>query len=77
MRAGPSHPGPDVNGAAALYAAIKEKLNNFQHNYNRDERHFVFLPVVMTTSGRVSWDFLRLLYILSHRQAANHFTREC
>ena len=27
------------------------------------------------TSGRISGDFLRLLYILSHRQAANHFTR--
>jgi hypothetical protein len=29
----------------------------------------------MTTSGRISGDFLRLLYILSHRQAANFFTR--
>jgi hypothetical protein len=29
----------------------------------------------MTTSGSFSGDFLRLLYILSHRQAANYFTR--
>jgi hypothetical protein len=29
----------------------------------------------MTTSGRISLDFLRLLYIRSHRQAANYFTR--
>ena len=29
----------------------------------------------MTTSGRISGDFLRLLYILAHRQAANFFTR--
>ena len=29
----------------------------------------------MTTSGRISGDFLRLLYILSQRQAANYFTR--
>jgi hypothetical protein len=29
----------------------------------------------MTTSGRISDDFLRLLYILSTRQAHNYFTR--
>jgi len=29
----------------------------------------------MTTSGKISGDFFRLLYILSHRQAANYFTR--
>ena len=29
----------------------------------------------MTTSGRISGDFLRLMYILAHRQAANFFTR--
>jgi hypothetical protein len=29
----------------------------------------------MTTSGRISGDFLCLLYILSNRQAHNYFTR--
>jgi hypothetical protein len=61
----PSH--LDVNGA--LDAAVKEKLDHYQHDYN--ERNFFFLPAVTTTSGRFSGDFLRLLYILSHRQAAN------
>ena len=42
-------------------------------DYN--ERNFSFLPAVMTTSGRISGDFLRLLYILSNRQAHNYFTR--
>ena len=57
----------------AIDAAVKAKLDNCQHDYN--ERNFFFLPAVMTTSGRISGDFLRLLYILSHRQAANFFTR--
>jgi hypothetical protein len=48
-------------------------LDNYQHDYS--ERNFLFLPAVMTTSGRISGDFLRLLYILAHRQAANFFTR--
>ena len=65
----PSH--LDVNGA--LDAAVKEKLEHYQHDYN--DRNFFFLPAVTTTSGRISGDFLRLLYILSHRQAANYFTR--
>ena len=53
-----------VNGA--LDAAVKEKLDNYQHDHNK--RHFFFL--------KISGDFLRLLYILSHRQAANYFTRK-
>jgi hypothetical protein len=62
----------DANGA--LYAAVKAKLDNCQHDYN--ERIFFFLPAVMMTSGRISGDFfLRLLYILSNRQARNYFTR--
>ena len=61
----------DANGA--LDAAVKAKLENYQHDYN--ERNFFFLPAVMTTSGRISGDFLRLLYILSNRQAHNYFTR--
>jgi len=57
----------------AIDAAVKAKLDNYQHDYS--ERNFLFLPAVMTTSGRISGDFLRLLYILAHRQAANFFTR--
>ena len=60
----------DPNGA--IDAAVKAKLDNYYHDYN--ERNFLFLPAVMTTSGRISGDFLRLLYILAHRQAANFFT---
>jgi hypothetical protein len=61
----------DVIGA--LDAADKEKLHHYQHDYNA--RNFFFLPAVTTTCGRISGDFLRLLYIRSHRQASNYFTR--
>ena len=40
----------DPNGA--IDAAIKAKLDNYQHDYS--ERNFLFLPAVMTTSGRIS-----------------------
>ena len=39
----------DINGA--LHDAVKAKLDNYQHDYN--ERNFLFLPGVMTTSGRI------------------------
>jgi hypothetical protein len=52
----------DPNGA--IDATVKAKLDNYQHDYS--ERNFLFLPAVMTTSGRISGDFLRLLYILAH-----------
>jgi hypothetical protein len=38
----------DVN--AAIDAAVKEKIDNYQHDYNA--RNYFFLPAVMTTSGR-------------------------
>ena len=47
----------DPNGAIA--AALKAKLDKYQHDYS--ERNFLFLPAVMTTSVRISGDFLRLL----------------
>ena len=53
-------------------AAVKEKLATYANDYNA--RNFFFLPAVVTTSGRINGDFLRLLYILSHRQAAKFFT---
>jgi hypothetical protein len=40
-----------------------------------NERNFFFLLAVVTTSGRISGDSLRLLYTLSHRQATNYVTR--
>jgi len=46
----PTH--QDVDGA--LDAAVKEKLDSYQHDYN--ERHFFFLPAAMSTSGRISGD---------------------
>jgi hypothetical protein len=50
----PAHNGEasyaDPNGA--IDAAVKAKLDNYQHDYS--ERNFFFLPAVMTTSGRIS-----------------------
>ena len=66
----PAHNGEasyaDPNGA--IDAAVKAKLDNYQHDYS--ERNFFFLPAVMTTSGRISGDFLRLLSTFALTAAA-------
>jgi hypothetical protein len=41
------------------------------NNYN--ERNFSFLPAVMTNSGRISGDFLRLLLRSVHLQSTNMY----
>ena len=61
----------DPNGA--IDAAVKAKLDNYQHDYSA--RNFLFLQAVMTTSARISGDFLRLLCILAQRPCLKHLTR--
>ena len=48
----------DPNGA--IDAAVKAKLDNYQHDYS--ERNFHFHPAVMMTTGRISGDFLRCIF---------------
>ena len=52
---------------------FKHAPDSYQHDYNK--RHVVLYPVAMSTSGRISGDFFRLLYILYHRQADKYFAR--
>jgi hypothetical protein len=40
----------DPNGA--IDAAVKAKLDNYHHDYSA--RNVLFLPAIMTTSGRIS-----------------------
>ena len=53
----------------ALEASIKEKLNHYHHDYN--ERNFLFLPAVMTTSWRISCDLLHSVHTHLHTVASS------
>jgi hypothetical protein len=58
------HAHPDVNGA--LDAAVKEKLDNYQHDYNERESVLfigarfsnLYTSVDTPARGRVVWQFL-------------------
>ena len=56
-----------------LDQAAADKIRNYRELYARN-RSLAFLPACLSTSGRIHIEFLRLLYFLADRQAADYFT---
>ena len=63
------HADPDT----LLNNAADGKVRKYREAYAAPDRLLAFLPAIMSTSGRIHGEFLRLLHILSHRQAVNFF----
>jgi hypothetical protein len=58
---------PDVN--KLLETAARTEVARYREAYNnRQGTTYAFLPCVMSTSGLIHGEFLRLLYILAHRR---------
>ena len=53
----PDHPDHILESAAA------DKIRNYRDAYRRN-RHVVFLPAFMSTSGRIHGEFLRLIFFV-------------
>ena len=53
----PDHPGHILESAAT------DKIRNYRDAYRRN-RHVVFLPAFMSTSGRIHGEFLRLIFFV-------------
>jgi len=56
-----------IDQAATKVQGNAYRLDYF-HNHNK-----AFLPLIMSTSGRLHGEFVRLLYLLSHRRAVRFF----
>ena len=56
-----------------LEQAAAEKIRHYRNPY-RNNRAVAFLPVCMSTSGRIHAEFLRLLYFIANKQASDYFT---
>ena len=56
-----------------LNNAADVKVRRYHETYAAPDRLLAFLPAIMSTSGRIHGEFLRLLHILSHRQTINFF----
>ena len=61
--------------ARLLEATARTKIARYREGYaNRNGVTYAFLPCVMSTSGRMHGEFLRLLFIIAHRRTVRWFT---
>ena len=55
-----------------------KKVETYRDDYRRpgrSDRSKAFLLAIMSTSGRIQGELLRLLFIISHRQVQEYFAR--
>ena len=63
---------PDPTLPILLDNKALKKVNLYREDYRRpgrSDRPKAFLPAIMSTSGRIQGELLRLLFIVLHRQA--------
>jgi len=58
---------------APLPIAAQRKINSYRQPY-ADDQNICFLPAIVSTSTRMHDEFLRLLFLLAHRETEAHFT---
>ena len=51
----------------------QEKINKYRAGYAATDVRRAFLPAVVSTSGRIHGDLLRLLYLLADNKTKRHF----
>ena len=56
-----------------LHNAANAQVQKFPEDYSASDDNKAFIPAILSTSGRIHGEFLRLRYILAHRQTANFF----
>jgi len=64
----PSTGAPQPDGA--LNKAARMKIRHYRQIYADRPDPIVFLPIAVSTSGRVYEDFARLLFLHAHREAS-------
>ena len=61
----------DIN--LVLSQRAQEKVDKYRAGYAAGEMRHAFLPEVVSTSGRIHCDLLRLLYILADKKTMRYF----
>ena len=56
-----------------LNNVTRAKVQKYRDDYSASDVNKVFLSALLSTSGRIHGEFLRLLYILAHRQTVKFF----
>jgi hypothetical protein len=58
---------------APLHVAAERKMNSFSQQYPGNQ-NISFLPAITSTSTRMHGKFLRLIFLLAHRETEAHLT---
>ena len=61
----------DAQPSRILESTARTKVDRYRAGYAALK--YAFLPCVISTSGRLHGEFLRLLYIIAHRRTVNWF----
>ena len=61
----------DINHVLSQRA--QEKIDKYRAGYAAQDMRRAFLPAVVSTSGRIHGDLLRLLYLLADNKTKRHF----
>ena len=71
---------PSLNGTLrhadinhVLSHRAQEKIDKYRAGYAATDVRKAFLPAVVSTSGRIHGDLLRLLYLLADNKTKRHF----
>jgi hypothetical protein len=72
---------PNLNGRLkypnnldqSLNDASTDKIRNYRVDYNRPPSAVSFMPAISSTSGRLHSEFVRLLFLQSHRETDRFF----
>ncbi len=64
----PSDGGPEPDGD--LKVVVRKKIIHYRQLYIDHPEPIVFMPVVVDTLGRIYDDFLRLIFLHTHREGS-------
>jgi hypothetical protein len=58
----------------SLNESVVDKIQMYRSDYNNNPPNFIsFIPVVVSTSGRLHSEFVRLLFLQDHRETDRFF----
>jgi hypothetical protein len=58
----------------SLNETVNDKIRKYREDYNNPPTVVVFIPVIPGTNGRLHSDFIRLLFLQTHRETDRFFS---
>ena len=66
---------PDVRLSQSLNEAAADKIRKYCADYNNNPNAISFMPAIASTSGRLHSEFIRILFLQTHRETDRFFLK--